>query len=646
MPQVLPMTRVEAYLAYKAGVISEADLKPSLKTNFYSGLENWLAYWCGLTADYPKDENNDPKWYTEEEYYIAYLCGIAPDYPVNCYRRVGAYLRYIISARWEKPEKPLTREEYYLSLMSTTYLPPNEPASVISLSPTAEAPFGDLKIYGDSFQQTYTGKNLYFNRTYTTGETTTLSDITDNGFTAQTISSSASIYADAQLNGLTPGAVYTLNAKRTITGTGYSGTGDLRYFDGVNYSSYFTNEMTFVAPESGSIQILFYQWHNAGAESKTTTIQWSEIQLELGSSPTSFEPYVGGIPAPNPDYPQDINVVTGNQTVQITGKNFIDATKGANASNYTVTLGTIEGRNDLKGLPVYLKPNTAYTVSLDANGWDMTNGWLLWLTSATQQLAILQYKGTPSQGVPGAITDPVTFTTDDSGIVYLAEVFGGNPGRLNTYFATVKLQLEIGNQATAYQAYQGQSYTVRLGSLELVKIGAYQDYIWNDGGTWKKHKEVDKILLNGDASETWYLSAGPPARFRYENVPNIALQPYNASSAPVAYTKYFKGDNWYNLYENGITNIICSHNSVHRIAISAPQFTSVELFKTWLSSNNMTVYYAMDTATDETITDATLISQLDALLEGGSYDYQTNIVVSAADPNLPGLLQVTAAKWQ
>ena len=37
------------------------------------------------------------------------------------------------------------------------------------------------------------------------------------------------------------------------------------------------------------------------------------IQLEKGSTATDYEPYVGGVPSPNPDYPQDVqNITIGN----------------------------------------------------------------------------------------------------------------------------------------------------------------------------------------------------------------------------------------------------------------------------------------------------------------------------------------------
>lgn len=37
----------------------------------------------------------------------------------------------------------------------------------------------------------------------------------------------------------------------------------------------------------------------------------AKVQIELGSTATEYEPYVGGQPSPNPDYPQDIEVIDG-----------------------------------------------------------------------------------------------------------------------------------------------------------------------------------------------------------------------------------------------------------------------------------------------------------------------------------------------
>lgn len=57
-----------------------------------------------------------------------------------------------------------------------------------------------------------------------------------------------------------------------------------------------------------------------GETYNTTNVK---VQLELGSSATSYEPYTGGIPSPNPDYPQEIKSVV-NPTVKVCGSNIYD----------------------------------------------------------------------------------------------------------------------------------------------------------------------------------------------------------------------------------------------------------------------------------------------------------------------------------
>ena len=57
----------------------------------------------------------------------------------------------------------------------------------------------------------------------------------------------------------------------------------------------------------------------------TDTLTESEIrasiQVELGSTATTYEQYCGGVPSPNPDYPQNINTVTGRNIIKIQNKN-------------------------------------------------------------------------------------------------------------------------------------------------------------------------------------------------------------------------------------------------------------------------------------------------------------------------------------
>jgi hypothetical protein len=64
----------------------------------------------------------------------------------------------------------------------------------------------------------------------------------------------------------------------------------------------------------------------------TVSNQVFHQQLELGSTVTPYEPYTGGIPSPNPSYPQPISTITGN--VGLTGSD------GAASNTATVAFGS------------------------------------------------------------------------------------------------------------------------------------------------------------------------------------------------------------------------------------------------------------------------------------------------------------------
>ena len=72
-------------------------------------------------------------------------------------------------------------------------------------------------------------------------------------------------------------------------------------------------------------------------EGKTYDISNILIQIEKGSVATSYEPYTGGIPSPNPDYPQEIKSVV-NPTVKVTNK---DGLKVQSVTLNNITLNAI-----------------------------------------------------------------------------------------------------------------------------------------------------------------------------------------------------------------------------------------------------------------------------------------------------------------
>jgi hypothetical protein len=368
------------------------------------------------------------------------------------------------------------------------------------------------KFYGDTFQQQYTGKNVLdvFEGDKTPGTTTSNNgvDYTLNSDGTITVYGTATARSDYTL---------LLNTGHRINGTNKKLVGEI-------VSGTFSASVGFLIYDGSYDKNTYVSCTEVGVPLATNTletdVEYARVRVRIGNgqsancvvrmmvidssiSDLSYEPYVGGVPAPSPDYPQAINVVTGTQTV-------------------TVTDGDL----------------------------------------------------------------------------------------------------------------QSQTYSVRLGSIELCKIGTYQDYIYKNNDSWYLHKAVYKLTMDG--SETWYYNSSSK---------NLVLQNYTGP----AWVSYSNGGAvWCNYFVSraqgqsmgsglifaGNSDIVnCNYNG-------ATNFDSADNFKTWLSTHNMVMYYPLATPTDTQITDTDLISDLNALNEASLYEGDTDITVTGASPNLAGTLDL------
>lgn len=657
MPYPLPLTRTEAYLAYKAGVIQQSDLKPSLVVP-RNGIDAWLAYWTGLAEDYPKREDGTPHILQEEEAYIAYLCGVLDEYPEKCLRRVGAYLRYLISARWGRPDHPLNREELYLSLIKTQFIPSGDPSSDIEIDGTAKAAFVDVKMYGDTFQQSYEGKNLYdyVNARYPiirSGIEATLNADGSITTTGLPTSSYVRIVEHDMIDELEDGATYTLSSD-SYSAELYIDVAATRVGGGTAYpANTRSGSASFTVDKSAfsqyRISILTYTTESWGSESKTIT---RKFQLEKGATATSFEPYVGGVPSPNPDYPQPIQTVTGEQVVKVEGKNLLPnrMTSGTIAGAVQNTVNsdgsfTLNGTstsvsnvdyNHEDGYYIHLEQGKTYTLSVNNAGLY----WRLRKVSENTNIATIDSPSTSR-----------TFTANATEDAFLYFVILNNSSFSSTNY---KVQLEKGSTPTAYAPYSKQTLPLDLGDIELCKLGDYQDYIYKDGDSWKVHKAINSITYDGTNYGFSYRRVTiVSGKYRFLLEGSAAKSSISESSAGT----YFTGvcdmlisgtrDSTYNASGNIVApRYETSYGNVGIVYADAIAGMTVEQANTWLITHNMTVKYALATPTDTTITDQTLIAQLEALKQGGAEEGTTYIKVSATDPNLPAKLYVEAPKYE
>ena len=185
----------------------------------------------------------------------------------------------------------------------------------------------DMIIYGRSSQFTTTGKNLL---KYPYIETTKTSQgimFTDNKDGSINVSGTATdtVYYNLYSN---------MDGKRLTLASGtYKLVAKGRSKCNVFVNNCVTsaqNEGTFTITDGHNDVWCFIQVFKGLAVDETI---YHMIQL-ASSTDESYEPYTGGIPSPNPDYPQEIKRVV-NPTMKVCGKNLWDNFK-------TLSLGNVE----------------------------------------------------------------------------------------------------------------------------------------------------------------------------------------------------------------------------------------------------------------------------------------------------------------
>lgn len=467
-----------------------------------------------------------------------------------------------------------------------------------TVSGIEQAPITDISLLGNTEQTTYSGKNLISARPSSgsaNGITWTLNS--DGSVTVSGTATANQVISFGTVS-MTQGQTYTLSGCPSGGALGkyilYTNVVDPQFIDTGSGA-------THAVSATATAQVYFIIYIGR------TINETIYPMLEIGSSASPYEPYVGGTASPNPDYPQAIDVVTGEQTVKITGKNLL-------IYPYKHGTSTIDGVTFTDNGDGSITVNGTSTASTQSLWYFYENTWNYNSLSFELEAGTYTFKGLGVNNVGMACNFYFSDNTNEYFYIGQNDVTKTitQKARLNIRLVvsrgvtvdnvTIYPQTEIGSTATAYEPYQGQSYAIDLGSIELCKIGTYQDYIWNDNGTWKVHKAVGKVTFDG--SETWVMSSsGGLTRFASPTITGAS----SVASRSVIISDYF--------------HYVASGNEIGAGFIYATQFfayptadiTTASDFKTWLGTHNTTVYYILATPTDTEITNSALIAQLDAL---------------------------------
>lgn len=176
----------------------------------------------------------------------------------------------------------------------------------------------------------------------------------------------------------------------------------------------------------------------------------SAVQIEYGSTISSYEPYTGGKPSPSPEYPQEIkNVGKWNEgtqkyevDVKITGKNLFDMNKFIDTCNFTKNEdGTFGIDNYVERYDCFIPTNTILSIEV------------LKVEDSSGAAALeLFYEDGKSMYIGFSQVGVKTFLIQKD-VAYIKVLAYRN----HEY---KYIQLEKGNTATPYEPYKEQTLTI------------------------------------------------------------------------------------------------------------------------------------------------------------------------------------------
>lgn len=307
----------------------------------------------------------------------------------------------------------------------------------------------------------------------------------------------------------------------------------------------------------------------------------NNIQLEKGSTPTEYEPFTNGA-SPNPEYPQEIEVIEGSVDILVNGKNRLNLKPYTNKSNGITTVfdgkkfkinGTTTSNWAYlsKEFPLHLQPGK-YTISKYK------------ATSFQLAIKITDEKGKISNIYLGKPTDKITFEIKKKTKKALLFFDSVVPGTVID--EECELQLELGEASTKFEIPQEQIVYLDLKGNWVGAINdTIKDYLVTDKKKYWLVKNVGKVVLNG--SESWQMDTTK------EITQVFALWswlPNNISDNNSLLSNYF-------ISRPGDTEKISFSNDQTKtsvfIAVNKTTASTVVEFKKWLSEHNTTFYHGL-----------------------------------------------------
>lgn len=341
---------------------------------------------------------------------------------------------------------------------------------------------------------------------------------------------------------------------------------------------------------------------------------------------TEYEPYVGGIPSPNPDYPQEIRNVL-NPSVMICGKNLIQCEDGKEyklsdtTSNYIGVLVNYSGK-------INTQKEKKYTISFE---YETSNPGIFCL-NAFQNVITGNLLAKDNNIKSGKNKIAVTFVAEGiikKGCLYIQF---RRTIQDKLFEITIRnIQIEEGEECTEYEPYKEQeaSFPYTLNAIPVSSGGNItidgQQYIsdYIDVESKKLIKMIETAELDGSDDEQWNLATNNGAKMFYTTTYRpFSKSPNGIGDSIKIMCNMFKPTNivWAMQNENRIYV-----EASGRLNIEAPDIDNIDDFKTLLGNTPLVCYAYRSNPIEIELTD----DEIDLLKSLEVYYPITNICISS-----------------
>lgn len=238
-----------------------------------------------------------------------------------------------------------------------------------------------------------------------------------------------------------------------------------------------------------------------------------KLQIEVGETATEYEPYVGGVPSPNPNYPQKITSMgeDGDITITSSKKNLIkypyyQQSGELNGITYTVNEdGSViaNGTTTTKASAfdfIYAFNTKLCSRLAVGKTYSFTDGIENPIPGVYSQL--IRYNsavGRYNWALSTSKGKTTTFTLTDENLSYFGFRTVINAGT-TVKDLVIKPQLEINTESTNFEKYEATDINIKLSS-PLRSIGDLKDEITYQDGKLGILRRIGKISVDGNTNK-------------------------------------------------------------------------------------------------------------------------------------------------